>query len=786
MFQGLTAETRRLAASRRASAIRNQSRPRSLGLESLEARQLLSGTPVGLQLQVVNDAAANVSYRYADDGTALGSSPLSTGDAAPRGAASTIVGDKTWVIDANRNVFVYDTSGGLLGSWTAGSMVNGATPEGIATNGIDVWIVDGKSDKVFKYAGAAGRLSGSQNAASSFNLNSGNRDPKDIVTDGAALWVVNDSSSDKVFKYTTSGSLVGSWTISSANSKPTGITLDPSNIGDLWIADSGTDRVYRYAGATSRTSGSQAAAASFALATGNGNPQGIAGVALPPTETPHEISWVRQFGTAGDEVGRGVSTDSMGNVYVSGWTTGSLEVANPTGQLTPFLSGFDADDGTQHWIEQPNLIPGEPQEGVRVAADSLGNIFQGISGGANASLDNYGPDGTLRWSTPLPSGENLFGVAADDLGFAYVSSYNSSGAIFVRKVDGQTGAVVWERTLATGGANNTSGLSADGLGNVYVTGYTYGALLGPNAGGADAFIAKYTDAGDLLWTRQFGSAGNDFNFEIATDALGNIYTSGSTFGSLGAANVGGQDIFLAKYNAAGVPQWFRQLGTSAEDAGGKLWADGSGSVYIAGSSEGSLGGPNLGGTDIVLGKYDANGNRLWVDQFGTSGDDIPSGGGLAGDQQGNLFITGRTSSSWGAPNAGGADVILIKLSSPAGSGSVGALASLAPPAPPMASPGDSDSRQSTTTRRAARAAATHESPSATLFAATSPVSKRTAALAREQVFATFAQERNFAPAKRAIAAATVNMHDDVKPAVRAAHDNATPVLALDAVFARVL
>ena len=56
--------------------------------------------------------------------------------------------------------------------------------EGIATNGTDVWIVDDKTDKVYRYTGAASRSSGSQNAASSFSLNSGNQNPKDIVTDG--------------------------------------------------------------------------------------------------------------------------------------------------------------------------------------------------------------------------------------------------------------------------------------------------------------------------------------------------------------------------------------------------------------------------------------------------------------------------------------------------------------------------------------------------------------------------------------------------------------------------
>ena len=193
---------------------------------------MLSASPVEIKLYVVNDATANVSYRYSADGTSLGSSSLASGNAAPRGTASMIGVDNTWVIDANRTVYVYNATGGLVGSWTAGSMASNATPEGIATNGTDIWIVDSKSDKVFRYAGAASRLAGSQNAASSFNLSGSNSNPKDIVTDGASLWVVDDAAkSDKVFKYTAAGSLVGSWTIDSANKAPTGIAIDPANVG---------------------------------------------------------------------------------------------------------------------------------------------------------------------------------------------------------------------------------------------------------------------------------------------------------------------------------------------------------------------------------------------------------------------------------------------------------------------------------------------------------------------------------------------------------------------------
>lgn len=230
---------------------------------------------------VVDDASANRTYEYASGGGAGENYALNAGNAAPRGAASTAAGDKVWVVDANKSVYVYTAAGALLGSWTAGSLAANATVEGITVWGNDVWLVDAKQDKVFKYTGAATRLNGSQNATSSFNLAGGNGSPTDLVTDGTSIWVVNDAANDKVFKYTLAGSSLGNWTTTGAGVSPTGITLDPTGASqDLWVVDNATDRVYQYAGARSRTSGSQAAAASFALAAGNTNPQGIAD---PPT-----------------------------------------------------------------------------------------------------------------------------------------------------------------------------------------------------------------------------------------------------------------------------------------------------------------------------------------------------------------------------------------------------------------------------------------------------------------------------------------------------------------------
>jgi hypothetical protein len=231
---------------------------------------------------VADDGTTDKTFEYAANGTAIENYNVASANSAPRGAASTAAGDKVWVVDANKNVYVYNTSGGVLGSWSAGSLPNNANVQGITVSGSDVWIVDAQGDKVYRYSGAATRLSGSQNAASSFNLNNSNKDATDLVTDGTSIWVLNNTSTDKVFKYTVSGSLQGSWTISGGGGSPTGITIDPSSVSNIWIVDSSTDRIYEFNAATSRTSGSQAPASSFPLSSTNTNPQGLAD---PPAPT---------------------------------------------------------------------------------------------------------------------------------------------------------------------------------------------------------------------------------------------------------------------------------------------------------------------------------------------------------------------------------------------------------------------------------------------------------------------------------------------------------------------
>lgn len=222
---------------------------------------------------VVDNAESQV-YKYGEDGAYLGAAGNLQTNA--RGAAADATGNRIWHVHATTNyVAVDDADGFRVAQWVARGP---SKVEGIATDGQHVWLVDKGTDKVFYYENAAEISTfGGIDATSSFALANGNRNPRGITTDGTHLWVVNSKSAkDEVFKYTTSGTLVGRWTIDSANVNPRGITIDPNDVNHLWIVDSTTDSVYQYSGAASRTSGSQSADSEFALAAENSNPQGIA------------------------------------------------------------------------------------------------------------------------------------------------------------------------------------------------------------------------------------------------------------------------------------------------------------------------------------------------------------------------------------------------------------------------------------------------------------------------------------------------------------------------------
>ena len=337
------------------------------------------------------------------------------------------------------------------------------------------------------------------------------------------------------------------------------------------------------------------------------------------------------------------------------------------------------------WGESPYPVAWSRQLGTSgedvswsVAVDNAGNAFisgytYGSLGGGNAGLGDaflakYDPAGNLLWTRQLGTSANdySFSVAVDGAGNAFMSGYTegslggtSAGGsdAFLAKYD-SSGNLLWTRQLGTSAYDYSNSVAVDGAGNAFISGHTYGSLGGTNAGGDDAFLAKYDAAGNLVWTRQLGTSGWDESYSVAVDGAGNAFISGWTWGSLGGNRAGSIDAFLAKYDMAGNLLWTRQLGTWSADYSVAVAVDGAGNAFISGYTGGSLGGTNPGSEDAFLAKYDSAGNLLWTQQLGTSSIDRSES--VAVDGAGNAFVSGWTQGDLGGSNAGWWDAFLAK------------------------------------------------------------------------------------------------------------------------------
>jgi len=171
---------------------------------------------------------------------------------------------------------------------------------------------------------------------------------------------------------------------------------------------------------------------------------------------------------------------------------------------------------------------------------------------------------------------------------------------------------------------------------------------------------------DYIWGDGFGTSHRDEGRSVCVDSSGNVYVAGWTYGSLFSSNAGDNDIFLCKYNASGVPQWGRQIGTSFSDLVYEMDIDSFNNCYLVGSTWGNLyNTPNSGSPDIIVNKYDSNGDFQWGKQFRT--DYHEEGTGIAVTSSGKVYCTGYTCGNLFNPIEGANDIFLMYLNSNDGS-----------------------------------------------------------------------------------------------------------------------
>ncbi|MGK5092259.1 SBBP repeat-containing protein [Deltaproteobacteria bacterium TL4] len=221
---------------------------------------------------------------------------------------------------------------------------------------------------------------------------------------------------------------------------------------------------------------------------------------------------------------------------------------------------------------------------------------------------------------------------------------------------------VFTQQLGTPEPDSGKGIALDGSGNVYLVGTTGGSLgNNPFHGETDLFLAKYRPDGQVLWVRQLGSLGTETGDGVVVAPTGDIFVTGTTTGRLGDdLPQGASDLILAKYNSEGELQWLRQKGTLAQDEVSGMAMDHSGNLILVGTTLGRMEGQTYQGEkDAFLMKFDLHGQWRWTHQIGTDKDDL--GSGIAVDAKDQIYIVGSTSGALQENHdVGGFDVFVLK------------------------------------------------------------------------------------------------------------------------------
>ncbi|MDJ0744465.1 MAG: SBBP repeat-containing protein [Xenococcaceae cyanobacterium MO_167.B27] len=403
------------------------------------------------------------------------------------------------------------------------------------------------------------------------------------------------------------------------------------------------------------------------------------------------LSLIKQFGTAGIDLSFTIanSKDRSNSVLVAGYTSGNLGRRN-RGAMDGFFTRYNS-QGTEQWTRQIGTTVIDNSYGIDT--DTAGNIYllsrtNGRLAGANAGIGNdvvlskYNRRGSRQWQIQFgsPGNDNPFvdprvdssgnvliaGYTNDDLGGINADTeIPPSADAWIAKYDGN-GNQLWIEQFGTNEGDETFGLDIDSEDNIYTTGWTRGNLGGPNNLNPDGevtydiWLAKYDTDGNQEWIEQFGTNTFDWSWDVATDLNDDIYITGWTLGSLEGSNAGSYDIWLAKYDSDGNQLWIDQFGTTGDDAALGIDVDELGNYYLTGYTDGDLTGEgNAGSYDAWVAKYDSDGNQLWIQQFGSSELDNAYEVSVSGD---NVFVTGVTEGSLGSTNAGSYDAWIGRFS----------------------------------------------------------------------------------------------------------------------------
>jgi len=223
-----------------------------------------------------------------------------------------------------------------------------------------------------------------------------------------------------------------------------------------------------------------------------------------------------------------------------------------------------------------------------LAVDGAGNVYvivytdQATEGPAwGYALVAYSSTGATRWVNSCNGCEifppvivaashsgNVYDVMGAQCGGYLTSAYSSGGAfLWANQQVAQCSFPAYANAIAVGSN-----------GNVYVTG-----CYGVGSTGYDYLTAAYSSVGTLLWTNRYDGPGhtNDYAQALAVGSSGNVYVTGYSWGA--SSNY---DYLTIAYSSGGTPLWTNRYDAPGGSQASALAVDSSDNVYVTGTSGG--------------------------------------------------------------------------------------------------------------------------------------------------------------------------------------------------------
>lgn len=302
---------------------------------------------------------------------------------------------------------------------------------------------------------------------------------------------------------------------------------------------------------------------------------------LIKTNADGDTLWTKVYGGTEDERGRGVQQTSDGGYIIIAMTK-----SFGAGDWDPYLIKTD-NAGNIQWSKTYGGVGYDLVFSGIQTADN-GYIICGTTesfgaGNRDVYLVKTDAIGNLMWTKTFGGASADYGRFVEqttDGGYIIAGQTQSFGAggtdAYLIKID-SLGNFIWSKTY--GGSNSDNAICAKQTidGGYVMCGSTYSF----GAGSGDIYVIKTDSIGDTLWTKVYGGAQNDEAYAIQQTTDGGYILTGQTY-SFGA---GSRDVYVLKIDASGDTIWTKTYGSAGDEEGASVIQTTDGGYAIAGFSD---------------------------------------------------------------------------------------------------------------------------------------------------------------------------------------------------------